>query len=258
MLLNAEEIKSKGLLIGTKDKHFKDASYNLTTGKIITPEGKEVDTYWLPPRGIVLVVSGELFNLPADIIGYTTVKNSLSIQGVMAINVGLIDPLWNEPISSALINFGSTKALIQEGEEFLRMTFHEFKKVDTKKLYSLKTLPVEDTDQVKFDEYLVRRKKNAIPRLSDTFLSLDQIKDEIVMKVFNKLLVWFTIFATGIGILAFGIPYLKKLLSNRTSSETIQIQNDVKELYNKLNTFELKIDSVKHELIDVELENDGK
>src|SRR2546422_11284356 len=122
MLLNGDEIRSRGLVANSDSKMFKAASYTPRIGKILTPNGEELTTYVLPPLGTVEVVSIEEFRLTGDVAGYATVKTSLCNNGILAINIGLLDPLWKGPISSTLINFGKQAYLLQAEAEFLRLT----------------------------------------------------------------------------------------------------------------------------------------
>ena len=228
MLLSGKEIKDAGLLKRAKDGNYTSASYYLTVGKIVSMDGKIHDEYKIPPRGMAVLISEEIFNLPDNIIGYTTVKNSLSCDGLLAINVGLVDPGWGQPISSTLINFGSQNRLVLKGDKFLRMTFQKFeinelsqkketeesveqKKINKCKIHNLKNffclniftkcnrgIQQSDNnaaDKYIFDSYLNERRKESMKALSETFLSINQIKSEIAKKV------WIG-FATGIGILA--------------------------------------------------------
>lgn len=243
MLLSGKEIKDAGLLKRAKDGNYTSASYYLTVGKIVSMDGKIHDEYKIPPRGMVVLISEEIFNLPDNIIGYTTVKNSLSCDGLLAINVGLVDPEWRQPISSTLINFGSQNKLVIKGDKFLRMTFQKFEKFDINEL-SQKKEAEENVEQIRkckihnlksflglknctncnwviqqsdnnaaekkiFDNYLNERRKESLKALSETFLSINQIKNEIANKVWKKFTIGITILATITCVLGFIIPNIK-------------------------------------------------
>jgi len=179
-LLNYEEILAKNLFMkGTFDNNsFKNASYDLRIDRIIVINDKEdrdnVETYTIPPQGMVVATSQEIFQLPEDIIAYTTVKNGLSIKGLMVINVGLIDPKYEGPISSALINFGNKPVTIKKNDLFLRITFYEFSKPQ-----------IDLSKEIKFSKegYYNHRKDSSNAHLDNTFLSLKLVTDDVLHRI---------------------------------------------------------------------------
>jgi deoxycytidine triphosphate deaminase len=234
MVLNKEEIKSRCLLSRTDDKHFKAASYDLTVGKIVTMDGKIHDEYIIPPRGMVLLISEEVFNLPNDILGITTVKNSLSIMGLLGINVGLVDPAWKEPISSCMINFGSQKQPIRKGDEFLRMSFHEIKSYEGRALKDLPELR-KYTDNNVFDDYLKKRKDISVKNFADTFLSINSIKNELYQKIISSAFKSVFYIAALVAILSFLKPYFNQFLNDNFSYFKQEVKKE------QIDSIEIKI-----------------
>lgn len=257
MLLNAKEIKEKKLLRRTIDKNFLGASYNLSVGEIITMDGKRTKEYKLPPRGMVLIVSNELFNLPDNILGYTTVKNSLSANGMLAINIGIVDPEWNKPISSLIINFGNVDHLISEGETFLRMTFHEFNKYDKENLKDIENFSIE-SDSDDYDNYAKISRKQAVTNLSNTFLSISKIRDEVAKRVRLSFLKDILILGGSIGILGFLLTYSKDFLDYKKSQQQNYHFKQLDSLCNKIKYLESKIDSLNTKIIKNEQNTMGK
>lgn len=213
MLLNGDEIKSRGLVANSDSKMFKAASYNPRIGKILTPKGEELTTYVLPPLGTVEVVSIEEFRLAGDVAGYATVKTSLCNNGILAINIGLLDPLWKGPISSTLINFGKQAYLLQAETEFLRLTFHEYK--------PQKDVPKPSAPLLSYQEYVADRKQKVLQHLSETFLDLEQKTRQITQSVASEVLVewrqgfmkWVPVAALSIAGLAFVLAVLTFFLN---------------------------------------------
>ncbi|MBW4027271.1 MAG: hypothetical protein HIU93_07675 [Acidobacteria bacterium] len=93
-LLCGEEIEAGGLVEASEDKFYRAATYDLSVGDIILDGGKmcEGSTYDLKPGGMVRVVSKELLSLPDNITGHVLLKNELCTRGVLAINIGVVDP----------------------------------------------------------------------------------------------------------------------------------------------------------------------
>jgi deoxycytidine triphosphate deaminase len=109
------------------------SSFDLTIGTIYDAEGKETEgPFLLKPNHIVQVVSAETFNLSADVTGHVTYKTGMTSVGVWALTVGIVDPGWNGPISTTLLNFSSRPALIEKGHAFLRVSFFRHDPVEEK------------------------------------------------------------------------------------------------------------------------------
>jgi deoxycytidine triphosphate deaminase len=127
MILTDKSIKGLALVRnedGT-DEHCKSASYDLTVGTIITPDGStDKEDYALPPQGILKVISKERVVLPANVTAYVHVKTALCNEGVLSLNIGIVDPCWDGPLQRTLINFGKVPHRIHKGSVFGRITFH--------------------------------------------------------------------------------------------------------------------------------------
>lgn len=189
-LLNYEEIKARKIFSSpTPDKiDFNDVSVNLRAGNIITIGQEDVTSFKIPKRGMVVVVSEEVFDMPDDVVGYTTVKNALSRRGIMAVNIGLVDNGFKGPISSILINFGRNDFPIEKGQTFLRMTFHKFDRPENPAKPDSKL-----TDYSDRSFYLKTLNENIRGYLHPTFLALNDIKEEVsaeVMSSIEKTFVW--------------------------------------------------------------------
>ncbi len=130
MMLNRNEIVAEGLIAtGFDPKGLRDAGYDLRIETLIGKDEKEQiklasQSYNLAPQGIAAVVSHEVLKLPANVCAYASVKTSLCREGVLAINIGVIDPGWEGPISSILLNFGKDSYQLKNNQPFLRLTFH--------------------------------------------------------------------------------------------------------------------------------------
>jgi hypothetical protein len=68
---------------------------------------------------MVRVVSRESLRLPDTITGHVLLKNELCTKGVLAINIGVVDPGFNGPISSTLINFGRETCSVEKGTHYV-------------------------------------------------------------------------------------------------------------------------------------------
>jgi len=203
-LLSGEEIQSNGLVDESEERFFRASTYDLSVGDIILDGAVvcEGSTYALPPGGMVRVVSKESLNLPETITGHVLLKNDLCAKGVLAINIGVVDPCFRGPLSSTLINFGKVIYPVEKGTAFLRVSFHRCPKSPR-------------TKQVQYDrpDYLKKVKQEVLAYSGPTFLNMDKTAEVAAEKAFssfkNALFGW----ATGLGLWATGLGLLIALLA---------------------------------------------
>jgi deoxycytidine triphosphate deaminase len=82
------------------------SSFDLTIGKIYDNKGQEISgPFVLAPNAMVQVVSAEVFSLPPEYTGHVTYKTGLTREGIWALTVGIVDPGWDGPIATTLLNF---------------------------------------------------------------------------------------------------------------------------------------------------------
>jgi deoxycytidine triphosphate deaminase len=130
MMLNRDEIRDRGLIAEEFDANcLHDAGYDLRIEMLISRQDEGKANYYrdavdVLPQGIVAVTSKERIRLPLDVCAYASVKTSLCRDGILAINIGIIDPGWDGPISSLLLNFGKRMQQLRTNQVFLRLTFH--------------------------------------------------------------------------------------------------------------------------------------
>ncbi len=189
MPLVGEQIFRKGLIENPVDGGFRAASYDLHVGTIlVAPKedkrflGSGLDDicvceagFLLPPQGMVRVISRESVKLPKNIVGYALTKNGLSNEGILAINIGIIDPGYEGPISSTLINFGKRTYEVTPETSFLRLTFHEINETS-------KVKPECHTSAM----YLKKTKREVLRSSGQKFLNLSELAEEAGQEAFGR------------------------------------------------------------------------
>jgi deoxycytidine triphosphate deaminase len=110
-MIVGDDILTRGLVTGGTVENLKNSTFDLTVGAII-PIGKDavrtrtrararreepLTTYFLEPREMVWVLSKEEFALPKDVTGLATLRTTFTKQGILALNVGIIDPFFSRP-----------------------------------------------------------------------------------------------------------------------------------------------------------------
>jgi len=255
MFLNYEQIKEKGIIINANDNNYGNGSYTIKVGEIITVDGKQHDSFSIEPQGMVILISNESFNLPLNVIGNATIKNSISNSGLLAINIGIVDPGYNGHISSTLINFGKNSYDINKGTDFIRLTFHEF-------VTPNKVLPVPDDINVTKEKYIKRKKNDARIYLDETFLSLNTVEKKIRKNVTETIVRYgfaISIAVTTIALLfSLYFNYLNKdykkdeekyklMKEQITNSNQIlqEVKNENKDIKNELYKINSKINQTK-------------
>jgi deoxycytidine triphosphate deaminase len=237
MLLNYEQIKQKGIIIDHTEANYGNGSYNVRVGKLISVDGEEYDSYDIEPQGMVVAISKETFHLTDNVIGNATIKNSISNSGILAINIGIVDPGYRGHLSSVLINFGRDKYNIKSGSDFIRMTFHEFDK--PKKL-----IPVSKSLTATDIQYINQKKIETKCYLDKTFLSLNRVEETIKKNIINSILKYVSVFSLIVAVLAFSIKTYFDI-KNNYSNQNLE----------KIELMQEQVNLVKQEMNNVQKEN---
>jgi dUTPase len=237
MLLNRDQIKNYGLVQGASDRRFRGASYDVEIGRIINHKGDEVRQIDLEPQGMVRVISREKVKLPTGVGGYATIKTGLCDQGILAINIGIIDPGYEGLLSSTLINFGRNPNGLKVGDVFLRLTFHETAPATD----TVPVSPIPDEDYVSEKKRLVRRDFSA------TFLDIEATATRAAERVVGtwkaKALLWTAVLAllftagtslaTTLSALTATRAYIQSD-QERLKAEVTELQNSVRDLQKQM------------------------
>ncbi len=187
MLIVGDEILRQGLLKDADETHIKNASYYLTIGAII-PVGEEAESYdfarpnqslVIKPRQVAWVVSKEVFNIKSHAItALVTLRSTFTKKGLLALDVGLVDPDFEGPIGSIVINFSKNDIPLMVGQEFFRVVFVTHPEVPEK----FRTPRVKTTAL----QYAQDRYNEIVQGFPATFLNTDVLSDEVADKVTEK------------------------------------------------------------------------
>jgi deoxycytidine triphosphate deaminase len=175
-MLSGDEIESLGLIDNADPDCFRAASYDVRIGNVIKPDGKINDSYLLPPQGIAEVVSAEIINLPNDISGIAIVKTSLCNEGILLLNIGIVDPGYNGRLSGFLVNFGRNQRILRKNEIFLRLTFQRIEGG----LSRSKTISTDDA------KYLFDKTINIQEKFGAEFLDITAVTREFTKTLFDE------------------------------------------------------------------------
>ncbi len=191
-------------MLGAKDDCFGSTSCCLTVDKIIDSDGNSHESYRISTGGIVEITSKEKLVIPNYVTGFAHIKTGLSSQGLLALNIGIIDSGWSGPLSSILVNFGDMNGrLIQRGDVFLRVSFIRHEESTVKPLSSNYTK----------QEYESKVKKSFSEGFSDSFLSMDGKIERKVKKIMSvgfekRIAIIGLMLAFGLGVIPLFGAYL--------------------------------------------------
>ncbi len=216
MILNSSEIRTLAHANNFSyfnDKHVRNASYDLTTESIVDMDGCSHSFYKLPPQGMAYVIFKEKINLPTDIIEFAHVKTSITQRGIMATNIGIIDPGYEGYISTLLINFGSKTFSLSQGNPYLRLTFH---KVNS-------NYKSEAISAITNEKYIIDRRSDT-DNLDQKFLNLSSVSSEVFGRVVKYLIGLSIIFSAGSFAVAI---YFQNKTSAEKDSERIEKKYEI-------------------------------
>lgn len=232
-LLSASALDPKEFFRQGCEALRRGSSFDLTIGSIYNSNGQKVSgPFTLKPGHMVQVVSAEIFDLPNQITGHVSYKTALTQKGVWALTVGIVDPGWNGPVSTTLLNFSRNDHVIAKGDPFLRVSFFEHAPVSPDRLR--KAPPLE--------EYLTNVQRSAASMFPETFLDNKGIADragaEAATQVRNKALLWAGAIGLFFAFIQTLAPYLHPayLLAPRdvNGQELSQLQGELETMKARL------------------------
>lgn len=186
MLLTDRQIKHRMIVRNADQANYSGATYYLTISRIF-PMGEEQDSsrvvskneYILEPQHMVWVVSQEELTLPPNVTGSATLVTTLTKQGILAFNVGIIDPNWHGPIGTVLVNFSRSRKRLQAGDKFFRLIFFEHEMADNVPFKRNETVEIDGRYLEKQrNEYVNNIKSDVINKFPSSFLNAKDIFSE--------------------------------------------------------------------------------
>ncbi len=187
-LLVGQDILERELIKNASPDNLKNSTYDLTIGDIVPVGSSAVkqrrkngaaERYFIHPREMVLVLSKETFNLPATVTGHANLRTTFTKDGLLALNVGIIDPFFSGPISTALLNFSDRPVEIHVGQKFFRVLFFEHDDISEFK-------PIKD-ESLQSGQYLIELEKKAFSEFPKTYLNVPADDSEFYFRNFWKL-----------------------------------------------------------------------
>jgi deoxycytidine triphosphate deaminase len=269
MVLNRDQIRNRGLIAdGLVEGSLRDCGYDLTISSLLgkNDQGRIVEStneLDLEPQGIAVVVSNETLKMPADVCGHALVKTSLCREGVLAMSIGIIDPKWEGPISSVLLNFGRKAYRLKKGDPFLRVTFHALAAQSPD--LSTETItqgppPLWSSEPIR-EKYLKSTKEKFESRLAGSFLDYNSLTWTAARKFFLPLIPVTGGIGVFIALLTFALNYSVLGLASRSMPQdvvqakaqvlTAEMKQDNQKLHDENSRLEQEIKNLRDRLDDL-------
>lgn len=195
-MLTKQKIESLKLVELGQVNGQRDSTYDATVGNIVV-RGKIIteQTFKLEPRHIAWIVSEESFKLPDNVTGLATLRIRWTHGGVLALNVGIVDPGWHGPLGTIIVNLSNEDFYIKKGDSFLRLLFHEHH-------------PTGASNITKSQDDYIKEIELRSKLFSSTFLDMESLADDVEKRIFAvpKWAIYLTFAAIVFGALAIFLP----------------------------------------------------
>jgi deoxycytidine triphosphate deaminase len=228
MVLTSSQFRGKGIVRNPVPASQRPTTYDATVGSIIRC-GVELQAkrFVLKPRHIVWIVSAETFAMGDSTTGLATLKTEWTHQGVLALNVGIVDPGWDGPLAAAVVNLSNSDFVIKLGQPFFRILFHDHNMIpanELKKITKTRSEYIKDT---------ISHSKS----FASTFLDMEDLSRTVAERVLGmpRWAIVFSVVAIILGLLAISIPVGVSIMMDGSSDKAKLgvLENKVTELQAK-------------------------
>lgn len=133
-----ELISDRNLIVDAVDERIVSCSYEFRPG-IIVSTGRDVDArcvlnwtgqtgptdiHSIKPGELVWVRTLEKVIMPKDVCAFWWQTNRLSRQGLMLVNMSMIEPGYQGPLACLFVNFGNKPVIIDPGSAVAKLVFN--------------------------------------------------------------------------------------------------------------------------------------
>ena len=133
-----ELISDRNMIVGAADERVIACSYEFRPG-IVVSTGRDVDArcvlnwtgqtgptdiHSVKPGELVWVRTLEKVIMPEDICAFWWQTNRLSRQGLMLVNMSMVEPGYRGPLACLFVNFGNRPVIIDPGSAVAKLVFN--------------------------------------------------------------------------------------------------------------------------------------
>lgn len=212
MLLTETRITEANLVTPESQVRLRNSTCDLTVGHIL-PTGKnkrktqaQSDVFWLKPNHMVYVVTQQRVRLPANVTGLASLVTTLTKDGLLCLNTGIIDPGYDGHLGATLVNFSNKQRRVALNDRLFRVLFFEHEEIK-----ELSEFRIDRSD------YIKTSKQKSEDEFNSTFLDvqglLEQAEKSAWAIVMNKstanIIPWVALAVATIGSLFGILAYFK-------------------------------------------------
>jgi len=127
------QILNGNLVCGGKIDRIGQCTYGFVAGRIFPgglatepvewSEDSNNEQYLIPPGGLVWIRTRETVKMPRNTCGFWLQTNALAREGLMIVNLSVVDPGYEGPLSCNFVNFGRTPVIIGPESILAKMLF---------------------------------------------------------------------------------------------------------------------------------------
>jgi deoxycytidine triphosphate deaminase len=173
------------MIEGADDERVISCSYEFRPGAIVStgsdqPEGSlrnwtspttPEDIYAISPGELVWIRTRETVSMPPDICAFWWQTNRLSRQGLMLVNMSMVEPGYEGPLACLFANFGKQPVIIEPDTVVAKLVFNRLSSPAEKPLNLSQTT-------IRYDRGLLRDAMNA----PVTFLDVGSINTSLTAR----------------------------------------------------------------------------
>ncbi len=209
--LSSESLKKilPKLISSSDSKNIKRGAYELTLGPEVYISGDKVKKFLeigkqtaIPPGQFALLLTEEIVTIPADMIGFISIKADKKFRGLVNVSGFHVDPGFRGRLKFSVYNAGSGDIVLTRGELIFLIWFSKLDQ-KTNDLYDGKKY-----DQMEISSEDVMRMAGEVA--SPAALNKRLIKVEETIDFIKKFF-WF-------GVLVFAVTVLAEILVNSITS----------------------------------------
>lgn len=172
-MIIGDRIREAGIVSPEPSENLKNSTCDLTVGEIIPTgdQSRKVErrarrSFLLKPSHMVFVVTLQKLTLPRNVTGVATLVTSMTKEGILCLNTGIVDPGYSGHLGATLVNFSTQPRKIYLDQRLFRVIFLEHEDVPDKYFKPY---------QVSKRDYTFDQVEKAKDEFAETFLDVQGI-----------------------------------------------------------------------------------
>jgi len=121
-------IAKKEVILGGNADGAKHCSYEFTAALMVRGGSGSVESIVEPgapiePAQLVWIRAREMISVPPNMVGLWIQTQTLARQGLLLLNISLVEPGYEGPLSAVFVNFGRKRVIVSPGTKIAKVMF---------------------------------------------------------------------------------------------------------------------------------------